>query len=371
MNNNINNILEKYWNAETNLQEEADLRSYFASEDVADYHKEYEGLFYHISQERLVQSEMDVSTLLHNINNVTNLVTKYWNAETTIEEEKLLKAYFSGDVAPEHLEYKSLFEFYKSAGQMTTDLEFNTEAVNGDNNIDSLLTKYLNAESTLEEESVLNTYFKSDAVKEAHNEYKPLFAYFDQAVNMTTDIDIASVIDQNTEDVDTLLEKYWNAETSLKEEETLHTYFSGSEVSAKHNATKDLFFFYETQRNAESNLDLEQLFNKQESNKGGAATDNVARPHANGAKVFSLRKMAAAIAAIFVLGFAAVSVMNQSVEPETQYRGKYVALDEEAEAREAYEITKQAFALLSKNMNQGSKTVKKSIKKAEKASIFK
>ena len=348
-----------------------DLRSYFASADVTDQHKEYVDLFNHISQERLLQSNIDVSALLHNINDVDNLLSKYWNAESTVEEEKILKIYFSGDVAPKHLEYKSLFDFYISAKQMTTDIEFSSEAVNGENDIDALLSKYLAAETTLEEEKALSIYFQNGNIEEAHIEYKALFAYFDKAASMTTDIDIASVIGQSTNDIDSLLEKYWNTETSLKDEDALHTYFASNEVAEKHIALKDLFFFYSNQRNSESNLDLEQLFNKQESNKGGSASDNAARPNANGAKVFSLRKMATAIAAIFVLGFAAVSVMNQSSEPETQYRGKYVSLDEEAEAQEAYEITKQAFALLSKNMNQGSKTVKKSVKKAETASIFK
>ena len=372
MNNNINNILEKYWNAETNLQEEADLRSYFASADVADNHKEYVDLFYHISQERIVQTDMNVSLLLHKMNDIDSLVSKYWNAETTLEDENILNAYFLGkDIATEHLECKTLFIFYNSVGQMTTDIEFNTETVNGEKNIDTLLTKYLNAESTLDEERELNIYFRGETVKEIHNEYKPLFAYFDQASNMTTDIEVASVISQSTEDIDVLLEKYWNAETSLNEDEALHTYFASTEVSKKHTASKDLFFFYANQRIGSSNLDLEQMFNKQESTEGSAANIITKRPYVNEAKVFSLRTMVTAIAAVFVLGFAALTVMNQSTAPETQYRGKYVQLDEEAEAKEAYEITKQAFALLSKNMNQGSKTVKRSIKRAEKADIFK
>ena len=371
MNNNINNILEKYWNAETNLQEEAVLRAYFASADVADDHKEYVGLFYYMSQERLAQTDLDVDALFHRINDVDTLLAKYWNAETSIDEEKILKAYFSGTVAPEHLEYKSLFDFYGVAGQMSTQLEFNSEAINSHSDIDTLLEKYLNAESTLAEEKALNTYFKSDAVKEIHAEYIPLFAYFDQAASMTTDLDLSAGIVANSEDIDSLLEKYWTADTSLKDEDVLHAYFSSEEVSEKHRATKDLFFFYGNQRKGEFNLDIEQLLNKQVSSDGEAASDNAVRPHAKESKVFSLRKLTAAIAAIFVLGFAAVTVMNQSAQQETQYRGKYVSLDTEAEAQEAYEITKQAFALLSKNMNQGSETMKSSIKKAEKASIFK
>jgi len=372
MNNNIKHILEKYWNAETNLQEEAELISYFASADVKDNHKEFVGLFDFISNQRNLTTDLDVSELLNNINGIDALINKYQNAETTIKEEKILKVYFSSDaVSPEHLEFKSLFGFYSIAGSMTTDIEFDVKSINDNSDIDSLLTKYLNAETTLDEEKELNTYFQSDNVEEKHMEFKSLFAFYDQAANMTTDIDIASVIGQSTNEIDDLLKKFWNAETSIKEEETLHSYFASEEVADKDLATKDLFIYYANQRSAKSNLDLEQLFKEEKSNAGSAASDNAARPQANEAKVFSLRKLASAIAAIFVLGFAAVTIMNQSAEPETQYRGKYVQLDTEAEAQEAYEITKQAFALLSKKMNNGSKTVKKSMKKAENASIFK
>jgi hypothetical protein len=371
MNNNINNILEKYWNAETNLQEEAVLRAYFASADVADNHKEFAGLFYYISQVRLGETSIDVNALLHSINDVDILLDKYWNAETSIDDEVILKAYFSSTVAPEHIQYKALFDFYGVAGEMTTELEFDIEATNSNDDIDNILDKFLNTESTFAEERALNAYFKSFAVSEMHAEYIPLFAYFEQAASMTTDIDLSAGLILSSEEIDPLVEKYWNAETSLEEEEVLHVYFSSDQVSDNHIAIKDLFFFYGNQRKREFNLDIEQLLNEQVSSNGAAATDNAARPLAKEAKVFSLRKLTAAIAAIFVLGFAAVTVMNQSTKQETQYRGKSVSLDTEAEAKEAYEITKQAFALLSKNMNQGSETMKSSIKEAKKASIFK
>jgi hypothetical protein len=48
-------------------------------------------------------------------NKIKILLEKYWNCETTLEEESLLQEYFSGTDMPEDLkEYKPLFQYYKS-----------------------------------------------------------------------------------------------------------------------------------------------------------------------------------------------------------------------------------------------------------------
>jgi len=283
-----------------------------------------------------------------------------------------LKSYFSGgDVDARHKETGALFSFYNSASQMTTDIDLSvSESVNS-NDIDALLSKYWNAETSLEEENVLKAYFASSEISEHHKEYQNLFSHIDVVSEMTTDLDLRSVLSEASNDIDTLLEKYFNAETSLEEENVLAQYFTTGEVAAKHQSSKELFQYYANQKNATTDINLEQILESQNSNSGNAASDNTTAPKQSEAKVFSIRKMATAIAAIFVLGFAAVTVMNQASPEETKYKGKYVMLDEEAEAQEAYEITMQAFALLSKNMNQGSKTIQKSVKKAKKASIFK
>lgn len=300
MNNNINQLLEKYWNAEASLQEEAELRLYFSSNDINPEHIPFKGLFSHINTERLNSTDLDVTALISGLDNMDEMLDKYWNAETTIEDEQTIKAYFnSGDVSAKH------------------------------------------------------------------RQFAPLFALFKNNSELKSEIDIQKTIERSESDHSELVEKYWNAETTLEEEAILTTQLPDHEI---HKEEAALFEYFATMKAQKSNLDLGSLF-ESEAQKGTPISDKEIAPRA--AKVINFRKIATGIAAVFVLGFAAITLMNQTKTQEIQYKGKFVNLDEEAEAQEAYEVTKQALAFLSKNMKSGSKTVVSSVKKAEKASIFK
>ena len=121
---NINNLLEKYWNAEASLQEEAELRAYFSGSDVAPEHEQYKDLFTFFAVSRLQSTDLDVEKVMSSLSDIDSLLEKYWNAETSLDEEAQLRAYFTGDnIAPKHQQYKDLFTFFEVSGSHTTDLD--------------------------------------------------------------------------------------------------------------------------------------------------------------------------------------------------------------------------------------------------------
>lgn len=52
-------------------------------------------------------------------------------------------------------------------------------------NINELIEKYWNAETTLEEEQAIKTYFKKGKIADEHKHLAPLFGYYSKVVNMT------------------------------------------------------------------------------------------------------------------------------------------------------------------------------------------
>jgi hypothetical protein len=58
--NNIAELIEKYYNAETTLKEEAQLRAYFESDDVATHLEHYKPMFLYFSQSQQEQFTKDV-----------------------------------------------------------------------------------------------------------------------------------------------------------------------------------------------------------------------------------------------------------------------------------------------------------------------
>ena len=56
---------------------------------------------------------------------IEQLLERYWNCETSVEEEQILRIFFQQKELPAHLRrYRSLFTYQKEAGEMKLDEDF-------------------------------------------------------------------------------------------------------------------------------------------------------------------------------------------------------------------------------------------------------
>ena len=153
--------------------------------------------------------------------------------------------------------------------------------------------------------------------------------------------------------IDQLLEKYWEAETSLEEERTLKQYFNSDQVAESHEPFKAMFSFFKEEK--EIGISLEKAMAKVEQEPA------VNKPQA---RIISLRKWGMSIAASLVMIFSAIGVWNYyTQEIEISYT--------DAEVEEAYAVTMKALAFLSGKMNESTGSVKENMDKITSKDIFK
>ena len=156
--------------------------------------------------------------------------------------------------------------------------------------------------------------------------------------------------------MDILLEKYWEGETTIKEEAVLKAYFKSEQIADQHQEFAPLFAFFDNQA---------QITYSENSVK-----DINTKP-TTGPKVIQLKVKkwiyAAAAASVLVIG-AMFVVNNLNPEPATT---KYANIQEIEDPEEALRVTKEALALVSKKFRKSQQSVKENMGALEKASIFK
>jgi len=112
--------------------------------------------------------------------NIDHILDNYWAGESTVEDEILLKDYFSnGDIQEKHQLYKELFVFFNEQ----SNVQYNKE--NTEIDYSRLLDKYWDGETSEDEEFVLKGYFRSSIIQEEHKAFTDLFEYFDRQKNIT------------------------------------------------------------------------------------------------------------------------------------------------------------------------------------------
>lgn len=144
-----------------------------------------------------------------------------------------------------------------------------------------------------------------------------------------------------------LLEKYWEGETSLQEEESIKQYFNNGKVAPELEQYKSLFQYFKEEQDVMISDDFEKRLLEQIENEQKVVP----------AKVRKLSWMTSvrAIAAVGIILMAAVFVFQNMEGEEKDVWAQYEVEDEQ----EAIEATKAALALLSGKMKKGSKKATK------------
>lgn len=227
-------------------------------------------------------------------------------------------------------------------------------------NINHIIEKYWAGESTLEEESQLQSYLLSDKVASEHMELVPLFRQFAETkvTGMKHTFDMAALLDSVYADADNLVEKYLDGSSTLGEEEKLKAYFSSGQVKAEHKDLIPLFSYFRKQEEISSAGDLDMSFLEEKK------TIDINRNQEQEVKVRRMFPRIATIAASLLLMFAATFAFFDGVNTDDQN------LASAQETEEALQTTMEALAFLGQNYDKGANPMKH-LKQLEKTSIFK
>ena len=150
-------------------------------------------------------------------------------------------------------------------------------------------------------------------------------------------------------DITKILEKYWEGETTLKEEKLIKEHYS-FDKSSSHNNSKSLFEFFEQEKLIEykSNISIPK------KKKDGKLI-----------QISFIKKIAIAASIFLVVGLGYIYTNNTPILRQNQF-AKYEIKD----PKKAREITEKALTMLAINYNKGELAVAQNINNLNKMNIF-
>lgn len=166
MEQNIQSLLDKYFEEKTSAAEEQTLRNYFAQDVIAPELEVYRSVFQYVASEKEQSlGQSFEQKVLGSI--VGDLTEKYFAGETTEAEEEDLRQYFLQNQVPGDLfAFQSWFKFLSAEKSMTVSPGFTDRLVQrieaqATDQTSNLLEKYFAAETSLAEEEELKAHFSS------------------------------------------------------------------------------------------------------------------------------------------------------------------------------------------------------------------
>ncbi len=153
----------------------------------------------------------------------------------------------------------------------------------------------------------------------------------------------------NDNHISNLLEKYWDGESTLQEENKLRDYFSG-DVADEHKKFIPMFRMFSAAKveSMDAPLKLEKK-------------DNIR-------SLFNRRVIGIAASLIFLASVVTFNLYEPASLVDVNYHGQKVEITEE---EEALEMTMEALAFLGAKWEKSSQTINKNVRKMEKVSILK
>jgi len=141
--------------------------------------------------------------------------------------------------------------------------------------------------------------------------------------------------------IEELLQKYWDCETSLEEENQLHQFFRNENVPEQWKETATLFHYFEQQKNKAVNSQFDKT-----------VIDQLKKPKG---KVTNLVQTSLKIAAGVAVLLAAVFFVRQEIR-----KTDAVAMEDTFDdPKKALEETKKALLMISKGFGSAEKQAKK------------
>lgn len=147
----------------------------------------------------------------------------------------------------------------------------------------------------------------------------------------------------DSKQLEQLLEKYWNCETSLEEEKQLREYFRGS-VPENLKDTADLFHYFEAQqKQAVEGTDFDSVVRKkikQQKPEGKSVS-----------MIFNFARIAAGLLVVITATYFVRQEVRKAYPPEI--------VDTYSDPKLALEETKKALMMISKGFNKAQKEAEK------------
>lgn len=144
--------------------------------------------------------------------------------------------------------------------------------------------------------------------------------------------------------IEELLNKYWNCETSLEEEQQLRTYFKGNEIPSQLRDAAPLFRYFETSK--KKSLDdhsFDQTIVGKVNKSGRGAVIRM---------VYNSMRIAAGIGVLVL----AIWFVRKEVREDTD---STAVIDTYEDPKMAFEETKKALMMISKSFGQAEKETQK------------